>query len=151
MRLFPKNNYSIELNDNSNSAILNLKNQTLSKEQFVANWNNQTFIGEIQKNAFEITLSKKLLGELCVLSGKLENGKGNIEIRTGKIFKIIFVAIALFIFSGIIASIIQNKLELIFQLAISILIVRFVFLELVFRIVSRIALTKLTQIIGIKK
>jgi hypothetical protein len=27
-----------------------LKKRTLSKEQFVANWNNQTFIGEIIEN-----------------------------------------------------------------------------------------------------
>ena len=130
---------------------MDLKNRTLSKKQFVANWDNQTFIGEIQENKFEIKLSKKLFGEFCVLNGKLENGKGILEIRTGKIFKMIFVAIILFILSGIILSIIQNKTELIIQLIISILVMRYIFLELGFRIVSKIALNKLTEIIEIKK
>ena len=151
MKIFPKNDYSIELNNDSASAILDLKNRTLSKKQFVANWDNQTFIGEIQENKFEIKLSKKLFGEFCVLNGKLENGKGILEIRTGKIFKMIFVAIILFILSGIILSIIQNKTELIIQLIISILVMRYIFLELGFRIVSKIALNKLTEIIEIKK
>lgn len=73
MKIFPESNYSIELNTDSISAILELKNRTLSKEQFVTNW--KTFIGEIKENEFEIKLSKKFWGEFCVLKGKFENKK----------------------------------------------------------------------------
>lgn len=149
MKIFPESNYSIELNNDYLSAIAELKNQTLSKEQYVANWNNQTFIGKIKENEFEIKLSKKLLGELCILNGKLENKKGILKIRTSKVFKNIFIAIVLFSFSGIITAITQNKLELIFRLVIAILIMKFIFLELGFRLVSKIVLNKLTEIIGI--
>jgi hypothetical protein len=45
--------------------ISELKKRTLSKEQFVANWNNQTFIGEIIENEFEIKLSKVVRRVLC--------------------------------------------------------------------------------------
>lgn len=149
MKIFPESNYSIELNNDYLSAIAELKNQTLSKEQYVANWNNQTFIGKIKENEFEIKLSKKLLRELCILNGKLENKKGILKIRTSKVFKNIFIAIVLFSFSGIITAITQNKLELIFRLVIAILIMKFIFLELGFRLVSKIVLNKLTEIIGI--
>ena len=50
MKIFPESDYSIELNDESTFAILKLKKHTLSKEQFVANWNNQIFIGEIKRD-----------------------------------------------------------------------------------------------------
>ena len=60
MKIFPKNDYSIELNIDSSLAISELKNHTLPKEQFVTNWNNQAFIGKIEKNEFEIKLSKKI-------------------------------------------------------------------------------------------
>jgi len=53
--------------------------------------------------------------------------------------------------SGIIVSIIQNKLQLIFHIIINILIIRFIFLELGFRIVSKFALNELTKVIGIKR
>ena len=151
MKIFPESNYSIELNNDSISAISELKNRTLSREQFVANWDSQTFIGEIKENEFEIKLSKKLFGEFCVLSGKLENKKGILEIRTGKILKIIFMTIILFSLSGIIVAIVQNKLELIFYLLGAIFVLRFIFLELGFRLASKCMLNKLTETIGIKK
>jgi hypothetical protein len=151
MKIFPESDYSIELNNDSISAISELKKLTLSKEQFVANWNNQTFIGEIKENKFEIKLSKKVFGEFCVVNGKLENRKGKLKIRTSKIFKIIFVAIILFSLSGIIVAIIQNKLEVIFKGVMIILVVRFFFLELGFRIASKYTLNKLIETIGIKR
>ncbi|HEU4790162.1 MAG TPA: hypothetical protein VFS71_10780 [Flavobacterium sp.] len=151
MKIFPESDYSIELNNDSMSAISELKKRTLSKEQFVANWNNQTFIGEIKENEFELKLSKKLLGEFCVVNGKLDNRNGRLKIRTGKMLKIIFVLIVLSSLSGIILAITQNKLELILKTIMSILIMRFLFLELGFRIASKCVLNKLTEIIGIKK
>lgn len=150
MKIFPESKFSIELNNTSTSAIPELKNRTLSKEQFVTNWNNQTFIGEIKKNEFEIKLSKKLIGEFCVINGKLDDRKGILVIQTSKFFKIISGAVALFSLSGIIVSIIQNKLELIFDFIITILIMRFIFLELGFRLFSKYTLNKLSEIIGIK-
>jgi hypothetical protein len=150
MKIFPEKDYSIELNKDSSLVISELKNQTLSKEQFVTNWNNQSFIGKIETNEFEVKLSKKLIGEFCVLNGKLENGKGKLKIRTGKIIKIIFIAIVLFALSGIITAIFRTDFELIFHLVMTILVMRFIFLELGFRLTSKIVINKLSKIIGIK-
>ena len=150
MTLFPRNDYSIQLDNDIKSNISELKKRTLPKNQFVTNWNNQTFIGEIRENTFEIKLSKKLFGEICILKGKLEKGKGMLEIRTGTIFKIIFIATIIFALSGIVVSIIQNKLEIIFHLVMSIITMRLI-LELGFRFVSKSTLNKLVEIIGVKK
>ncbi len=62
MKVFPKKVYSIELINESSVAISELKDQTLSKDQFIINWSDQAFIGEIEKNEFEIKLSKKFFG-----------------------------------------------------------------------------------------
>ncbi|WP_405567129.1 hypothetical protein [Polaribacter sp. Asnod6-C07] len=149
MKIFPNKDYSIELNKDSLSAITDLKNQTLSKDQFVVNWNNQSFIGKVEKNKFELKISKKIIGEFCVIKGKLENQKGTLEIRTGKIIKIIFVAIVLFAFLGIITAIIKTEWELIFNLAMTILVMRFIFLELGFKLASKNGINKLSEIIEI--
>lgn len=150
LKIFPKNKYSIELKIDSTSATSKLKNCTLSKEQYVANWNNQLFIGEIKENEFELKLSKKLYGDFCVVDGKLENKKGTLEIQIGKVLKIIFVLVILFIFSGIITALIQNKFEAIFSLVVGIIVLRFIFLELGFRYATKSILQKLTEIIEIK-
>jgi len=151
MRIFPESDYSIELNNDSILSISKLQDLTLSEKQFVTNWNSQVFIGNVKEREFEIRLSKKIPREFCVLKGRFDNRNGILEIRTGKILKIIFVMIMLFSLSGIIVAIIQNKLELIFNLVISIIVVRFIFLELGFRLVSKIAINKLIKVIGIKK
>ncbi|MDX1830478.1 MAG: hypothetical protein R3342_13140 [Lutibacter sp.] len=151
MKIFPEKDYSIELNKDSSLAISELKNRTLSKEQFVTNWNNQSFIGKVETNEFKIKLSKKLIGEFCVLNGKLENGKGTLKIRTSRIIKIIFIAIVLFAISGIITAIFRTDLELIFHLVMTIFFMRFIFIELGFRLVSKMGMNKLTEIIGIDK
>ena len=149
MKIFPEKDYSIELNKDSSLAISELKNRTLSKEQFVTNWNNQSFIGKVETNEFEVKLSKKLIGEFCVLNGKLEGGKGTLKIRTGRVIKIIFIAIVLFAFSGIIIAIFRTEFEPIFQLFMTILVMR-IMMELGFRFVSKKGINKLTKIIGIK-
>jgi len=151
MKLFPKNRYAIELLNDNESSLSNLKNNTLSKEQFVANYNKQVFIGWIDENEFKLQLSKKLYGTCCVLRGKIENKMGTVEIQISLTFKIIFLAIALFVFSGIIAAIIQNKTEAIAPLLIAILLTRFVFMQCIFYWVSKRAQQKLTDLIGIKK
>ncbi len=60
MKIFPENDYSFELNNDSLIAISKLEKQTLSKEQFVTNFNNQAFIGKIDKNEFKISYSEKV-------------------------------------------------------------------------------------------
>lgn len=151
MKLFPERNYIIELNKDCSLGLLELKNQTLLKDQFVAGGKRQCFIGKVEKNKFEVKLSKNLIGEFCVLKGKLEKEKGTLEIRTSRTIKIFFIAIILFIISGIITMIIQTKFELIFPLVVMILITRFIFMEFGFRFVSKLGIEKLTTIIGIEK
>ncbi|GEP52834.1 hypothetical protein FNO01nite_35060 [Flavobacterium noncentrifugens] len=151
MAIFPQNNYSIEITGDNKSSLSKLKSQTLPKDQFVTNWDNQIFIGEIQEDEFEIHLSKKIIGEICILKGKFDDQRVTLSVQTGKIFKILLLIITLFSFSGIIVSIIQNKLEAIFPLVMIILVMRFIFLELGFRFFSKSAINKLTEIIGIQK
>ena len=149
MKIFPTNNFLLELNNESTEAIRNLQKETLSDEQFIVNWNDKTFIGTINQNEFKLRLSKKLYGGFCILKGKLENESGILETQVSKLFKVIFGGIVLFCLSGILISIIQNKLEILIPLVMTILIFRFVFIELGYRLVSKRGINKLAQILGI--
>jgi hypothetical protein len=150
MKIFPEKDCSIELNNDDFLAISELKIQTLSKRQFVSNWNNQVFIGDINENEFELSLSKKMFVELCVVNGKLHNRKAIMKMQTGKIAKIIFAAIVLFSLSGMLVAIMQSKLNLVIYLVLNILVMRFVFLEIGFRYASKNFILKLNEIIGLK-
>ena len=154
MKLFPKEKYHIELQNNASIAISELRNETLSDEQFISNWNNQTFIGKITENEFEIKLSKKLYGEFCLLRGSLENKHGTLEILINPKLKIFLSIIFLFPFSGLIMSLIINGLTnstgLVISTIMFIIILRFLVIEFGFRIISKSGLNKLIKIIEIK-
>lgn len=151
MKIFPQKDYLIELSVKSSKVIPDLKSQTLPLDQFTVKLNKHPFIGKVENNKFEIKLSKKLYGGLCILSGTLENKKGVLKIRVGKIFKIIFLAIVIFAFSGMLIAIIQKEFEVLFNLILYILIMRYFFLELSFRFISQRGIEKLGEIIKIKK
>ncbi|KAA1239367.1 hypothetical protein [Aquimarina sp. RZ0] len=151
MKLFPTKYYSIELQNDSSIAMTNLKSNTLSAEQFVTDWKKQTFIGKIHNDEFEIKLSKNFYGTFCVLNGKLEKRNGTLQIRVDKTLKILFWIVVLFVMSGLIASLIRNRLDNLLPLIMTIIVFRFIFIELVFRIISKTGLDKLTKIIGITK
>ena len=151
MNFFPKKYYSIELQTNSSTAIEKLKNYTLSAEQFVSNWNNQVFIGRISNHKFEVKLSKKHYGQFCIAKGKLEKEKGILVLEISRLFKILFLLIFLFVLCGILTAIIQNKLYTLIPLICTLIILRFLLLELGFYIVSKILLKQLTKVIGIAK
>lgn len=151
MKLFPKKYYSIELQNDSSIAMTKLENHTLSDEQFISDWSNQAFIGRIDNSEFEIKLSKNLYGAFCILKGKLDKENGILEIRMSKIIKTLFFIIVLFVTTGLITAIIQNKSDLLFPLIVAIIVFRFIFIELSFIIVSKKILKKLIKIIGITK
>ncbi|GGG60569.1 hypothetical protein [Bizionia arctica] len=155
MKIFPIKKYSITLITECSKAISELKKETLSDGQFVSNWNKQTFIGVINNSDFEIKLSKKLYGGFCVLKGKLEKENGIIEIEINKTLKIILLTLFLFPIFGFLISLIQNgfknSTELLLPTLMFIIILRFGFIELGFRIISKKGLKELTEIIGIEK
>lgn len=150
MKIFPQKNYSITLNTNSSLALSELKNQTLHKEQYVANWNSQIFIGLIDGDVFEINISKKWIGEICIFNGYLKENKGSLKVRTSRFIKIIFIIIVIFSLSGIIMATLQNELKTSFHILLSLLTIRFIILELSFQIISKLGIEKLTKTISIK-
>lgn len=59
MKIYPTKKYSIDLINERSKILSELESKTLSEEQFVSNWNRQTFIGKIDEYNFEVMLSKK--------------------------------------------------------------------------------------------
>lgn len=154
MKLFPSQKYSIVSKNDSLNALTELRKQTLSREQYFSNWDNQSFIGIINTTDFEIELSRKLYGSFCVLKGKLENQNGILEITMHKTFKLIFIAFFLFAIIGFLISLLNNGFEnstkLLLQTVLFIFVLRFVIIELGFRVISKKGLHKLIEIIGIE-
>ncbi|SMC88630.1 hypothetical protein [Cellulophaga tyrosinoxydans] len=153
MKIFPTKTHSITLITDSAAAISELQKKTLSDDQFVADWNKQIFIGKINDSEFELKLSKKVYGAFCVIKGKLENKNGLLEVGITKNYKIVLIILLLYPLVGFVISLLtngfKNSIELIFPTIMFILVLRLVFIEFGFRIISKNGLNKLNEIIGI--
>jgi len=155
MKLFPKKDFIAELNENSSIAMTELKRNTDITNSLVSDWTKKAFRGEVSENGFKIISSEIGRGAVCVLIGKFDENTVEIEVRIHNAFKVMFSIIMLypFIMFGIIYydSGLEKAVEYIPFLIIAGLAIRFVFIELSFRFISRTGLNKLTKIIGIKQ
>lgn len=154
MKIYPIKKYSITLINGRSKAMSELQKETLSDEQFVSDWNKQIFLGKVNETNFELKLSKKIYGNFCVFKGQLEDKNGTLEIIINNTFKVILFVVFLFPIFGFLTSIFKNgfknSIELLLPTIFFILILRFVFIELGFRIISKIGVNKLSKIIGIE-
>lgn len=155
MKIFPTNNYEFELINESSDALSELEKNTLITDSLVSEWTKKAFIGQVNKNGFKVISSKSGRGAFCVLEGKLESKKGTLEIRIHKVFRIMLSLIYLFPIIGFTIALFTKEKEIIISLIVptimAIIVFRFIFTELAFRIISRNGLRKLTEIIGIRK
>lgn len=153
MKIFPIKNYTFRLINESSETIAELEKNTLITESLTSQYTNKAFIGKISGNKFRVITSKPKSGVFCVLEGKLENKTGTIEITIHKTFQVLLILIFMFPIIGFIISLFTQETRLSISLIIptlmSVLIFRFVFLELAFRIISNNGLTKLCEIIQI--
>ena len=155
MKIFPANNYEFELTKESTDALSELEKNTLITDSLVSEWTKKAFIGQVNDNGFKIISSKPGRGAFCILNGKLESKKGTLEIRVHKAFRIMLSFIYLFPIIGFTIALFTKEKEiiisLIFPTLMALVVFRFIFTELAFRIISRNGLKKLTEIIGINK
>ena len=155
MKLFPNKNFKVELSENSSSAMTDLKQHTKLTSNIVSKWGvKEDFIGQVDQNGFKVISSIVGFGALCVLTGKFENSSGQIEVRFHKAFKILFSILLLYPLIGFFiiwkTKGIETAKDFLPTLVIAFLAIRFLFMELSFRVISKIGLNKLTKTIGIK-
>lgn len=155
MKIFPRNNYEFELTKESSDALSQLEKNTLITESLVSEWTKKVFIGQVNNNRFKIISSKPGYGAFCVLEGNLESKKGTLQIRIHKAFKIMLSIIYVFPIIGFTIALFTKEKEIIISLMVptlmAIIVFRFIFTELAFRIISNKGLKKLSETIGITK
>jgi hypothetical protein len=155
MKIYPTKKYSITLFNEHPKAVFELKKETLRDGQFVSDWNKYSFIGEIDETNFEIKLCKKLYGNFCVFKGRLEGKAGVLEIGIDRTYKFVLFVIFLFPIFGFLTSLFnngfKNSVVLLFPTIMFIVILRFVFIELGFQIISKKGVNKMSEIIGVEK
>ncbi|MDT0646508.1 hypothetical protein RM545_07390 [Zunongwangia sp. F260] len=143
MKLFPDKNFKVELSESSSSAMNDLKQHTKLTSNIVSKWGvKEDFIGQVDQNGFKVISSIVGFGALCILTGKFENSSGNIEVRFHKAFKILFSILLLYPLIGFCiiwtTKGLESAIDFLPIFIIAFLAIRFVFMELSFRLISKI-------------
>ncbi len=153
MKLFPTKKFDVKLTENSSIAMTELERNTDITDSLVSDWTKKAFRGQVSSNEFKVISSEIGRGAICVLIGKFDQRNGEIELRIHKAFKVMFSILLLMPIIGfgitVLTNGIENSIGIIAPMIIGVLFVRFVFIELSFRFVSKTGLNKLTRIIGI--
>ncbi len=151
--MFPTKQFTAELTENSAIAMAELKQNTDLTDTLVSDWTKKAFRGQVNENEFKLISSEIGRGAICVLIGKFKEKNGEIEVRIHKAFKVMFSILMLMPIIGFGIVAITNGIEksygIIIPMIMGVLFIRFVFMELSFRFVSKIGMNKLTRIIGI--
>lgn len=155
MKLFPNKNITVELRDDRASTLNELRRNTKLTDKLLSDYTDKEFIGQVDERGFRIISSEIGRGAVCVFVGEFQDSIGKIEIRIHRVFKIIFSILILMPVIGFGISIatqgIEKSIAIILPMTAAILFIRFVFIELSFRFISKTGLNKLTRVIGIKE
>lgn len=155
MKLFPTAYYKVELERDSATALDELKQDTDITELFTSDWTKKGFRGQVSDRGFKIISSEVGRGAVCVFIGKLQGTTGEMEVRINTAFQVLFSILMLLPILGLVAGTILagigKSIGLIIPTVAGILLIRFVFVELSFLLVSRTGLKKLTKVLGIKQ
>ena len=154
MKLFPNKNFTVELRDDRATTLNELKRNTKLTDNLVSEYTEKEFIGQVDDCGFKIISSEIGRGAVCVFIGDFQDMYGHLEIRIHNAFKVMFSILLLMPIVGfgimLFTNGIENFIGIIISMIALILFVRFVFMELSFRFISKTGLSKLTKRIGIK-
>ncbi|WP_299326579.1 hypothetical protein [uncultured Maribacter sp.] len=154
MKLFPSKYFTVELREDRVATLNELKRNTKLTDNLISSYTDKKFIGKVNDGGFKIISSEIGRGAVCVFTGELQDSLGELEIRIHNAFKVMFSILLSYPLIGF-GLITYNQgfekaIKLLPILIIGLLFIRFVFIELSFRFISKTGLNKLTKTIGIK-
>lgn len=153
MNIFPKSDYTFKIIGEETQALERLKRRTELSESLTSNITDKSFRGIIKDNTFRIISSEIGKGAFCVLTGKIDKQNGQVEVEINKGFRILLSVILCFPFIALIAQFYSNEekfsIIFIFVIILQLLMIRFVFIEFAFRILSKSSLNRLSDVLDI--
>jgi hypothetical protein len=151
MKIFPTKELKFKLVDDQAETLNRLNRRTEKSKNLTSSYTDKSFRGIINGNEFKIISSAIGKGAFCVMTGAIESDKGNVKVEIHKVFRILLSVILCFPIIGIFIAILTGSEEPhpIFILVVigQILIIRYVFIGLAFKFISRESLNRLRDVI----
>ncbi|MBN8652309.1 MAG: hypothetical protein J0L67_12815 [Cytophagales bacterium] len=153
MKLFPTIELKFRLVNSKDETLSRLIRRTEESKNLTSQFTDKSFRGLIEGNKFKLISSKIGRGAFCVMTGSINSVNGNVKVEIHKVFKILLSIILLFPLVGIIAMTISKTDDFptsIILVAIGqFLLIRYMFIGLAFRLLSRESLSRLRDVLDV--
>jgi len=154
MKIFPASNYSFKIIGEQTESLERLKRRTQISESLSSKITDKSFLGTINNNSFKIISTEIGKGAFCVLNGEVTNKNGTVNVEINKAFQILLFILLCLPIAGLIAQLFTHELNLFLVFIVvaigQILMIRFIFIELAFRRLSKRSLNRLIDVLDIE-
>lgn len=154
MKLFPTTEQQFRLFNSQFETLERLSSRTERSEKLTSQITDKTFRGRINGNEFTLISSAIGKGAFCVMTGSINAVDGSVKVEINSMFQVLLSIILFLPAVGIIATTItkpENFSPIILLVGVGIIvIIRYVVIELVFRLLARESLNRLRDVIGIE-
>jgi len=151
MNIFPTKEKKFKLIGEKEESLNRLNRRTEKSENLTSQYTDKSFRGMIKGNEFKVISSVIGKGAFCVMSGKINSESGNVNVEIHKVFKVL---LSIFICLPIIGMIVlvltkaqEFSLILILVMIGQILIIRYAFIGLAFKFISKESLNRLRDVL----
>ncbi|WP_411831025.1 hypothetical protein [Mariniflexile sp. AS56] len=151
MNIFPTKELKFKLIDDQAETLNRLNRRTEKSENLTSQHTDKSFRGIINGNEFKLISTTLGKGAFCVMTGTIESDRGNVNVEIHLVFRILLGAFLCFPIVAILIAILTGKEEPnpIFILVVigQILVIRYAFIGLAFKFLSRESLNKLRDVL----
>lgn len=154
MKIFPILERKFKLNGEQNETIARLTRRTEISETLSSSFTDKSFRGLIEGNKFKLITSLIGFGAFCVMKGEIIKDQGHVKVEINKPFRIflsIFLCLPMVLLVAMLFDKTQELSPLIILVVIGqILMIRYLFIGLVFWYLSKLSLNSLADVLDIE-
>ncbi|CAA0148052.1 conserved hypothetical protein [Tenacibaculum maritimum] len=154
MKIFPTKEISFRLIDSQEETLDRMKRRTEHSEYLTSQFTDKSFRGKFNGTGFEIISSAIGRGAFCVLTGEITSDQGIVRVEIHKVFRVLLSLFLIFPIIGLVIMMISGtedfSLVLILVAIGQILIIRYAFIGLTFRFLSKSSLDRFRDVMDIE-
>ena len=150
MKVFPTTEKKFKLIDNQETTIGRLKRRSDESVSLISAQTDKSFRGTINGNEFELISSEVGKGIFCVMSGEINSESGIVKVEIHKVVRVLAIILYVLPLVGFSLTIYSEDIEalpiFILVLIAQVLMIRFLFIGLAFKFLSKRSLNKLRDV-----
>jgi hypothetical protein len=153
MEIFPTKELRFKLLDSKSETIDRLKRRTEFSKKMISTFTEKSFRGILNDDEFKIISSEIGKGALCVMTGKIDNENGYVNVEINKAFRILFSIICVMPIVALTIETFKKPNDILLFILIGIgqiLIIRYFFIGLFFSRMSKRSLNRLRDVLDIE-